>query len=150
MGKLLDQIKQDAKQALKNGQKEKAEILRYLGSIIQTRKVELGPEFSRQDTLEVLQKELKQKKESLEAFKKAGREALVKREKKEISLLKDYLPEMMNEGEIKQIVKQMVEEEEIKDFGQVMGKVMAQIEGRAEGKKVAEVVKQVLNNENRD
>ncbi len=150
MSKLLDRIKQDAKQALKKGQKEKAEMLRYLASLIQTRMVELGPKFSQQDTLEVLQKELKQKKESLEAFKKAGREDLIRQEKKEIALLKNYLPKMMSEEEIKQTVKQVVEKEEIKDFGQVMGKVMAQVKGRAEGKKVAEVVKQVLNDENRD
>lgn len=145
MVKILKQIKQDSKQALKQGEKEKSKTLRYLASIIQTKQVEMGEAFSQQDAIQVLQKELKQKKESLEAFEKADRQDLAEEEKRDIKLLKDYLPEMMDEKEIKQMVQQVIKQEETQDFGRIMGQVMAEVKGKAEGEKVSKVVRQVLN-----
>lgn len=145
MVKLLKKIKQDSKQALKQGEKDKAKTLRYLAAIIQTKQVEMGQDFSKQDAIQVLQKELKQKKESLEAFEKADREDLASKEKEEIKLLKQYLPKMMDEGEIKQVVERVIKEQESKDFGRIMGQVMAEVKGRAEGDKVSKVVRDVLN-----
>ncbi len=145
MIKLLEQIKQDSKQALKQGEKEKANSLRYLVSLIQTKQIETGEEFSQDDVVQVLQKELKQKKEALEAFEKAEREDLARQEKEEIKLLKQYLPEMMDEAEIKQVVEGIVEKEETNNFGEIMGKVMAKLQGKAQGGKVSKIVQQVLD-----
>ena len=141
---ILNQIKQDAKQALKKGEKEKSKSLRYLVSVIETKQVELGEDFTQEDAFKLLQKELKQKKEALQAFEEGDRNDLADEEKREIKLLKEYLPEMMDEDEIQQVVEEVVKASGSNNFGQIMGQVMARVKGKADGEKVSRIVRKVL------
>lgn len=97
------------------------------------------------DVLEVVKKQVKTHKESIEAFTKAGRGELATKEKEELEVLSVYLPEELSDDELKNIVLAVVEETKGLDFGPRMGKVMAAVRGRAGGDRVSALLKQLLN-----
>lgn len=106
-------------------------------------------EVSEEDVQAVLQKEVKQHKDSLEQFKAAGRNELVEKEEKEIALLEVYLPALMGEEEIKKLVDDAVAKSGAAspaDIGKVMGVLMPQVKGKADGGLVSKLVKEALNN----
>ncbi len=143
MNDLMTKIKNNARQAVKSGDKDLAETLKYLYSLLQAEEAR-GEDFN---PVKILQKELKNKKEALKMFKKGGRQDLADKEKKDIEILRGYLPKMLSEKEINSLVKEVVEEIKEADFGQIMGKVMSKVKGRADGSKVSKVVKRHLDNQ---
>jgi len=142
---LYQQIQSDIKETFKNNQLERREVLRYLYSLLQNEEVKLGDKFNDKSALAVLHKEMKRKKESLEMFEKAERENLVKNQKMEISILQEYLPKMMTEQELEEIVKRITIGEGNPSFGVIMGKVMQEVKGRADGKIVLQVVQRMVS-----
>lgn len=105
-------------------------------------------EVTEEDVLAVIQKEVKQHKDSLEQFKAAGRDELVTKEEKEIALLEVYLPAQMGEEEIKKLVNDAVEKSNVsgpQDMGKVMGVLMPQVKGKADGALVSKLVREALN-----
>ncbi|MBU4210919.1 GatB/YqeY domain-containing protein [Patescibacteria group bacterium] len=142
---IKDKIKEDSVKALKRGESKKVEILRFLLSLIEKRALKLPPgEMKDDDVLVVLQKELKNKKESKQMFEKALRDDLIKEVEYEIELLQSYLPEEISEEEIRMCVKKIVDESEELNFGIVMGRVMAELKGKAGGELVSGIVKEVM------
>jgi len=100
-----------------------------------------------EETLEAVSYEAKKRKESIAEFEKGGRNDLVEKEKKELAILKTYLPEQLAEEEIKKLVKEAVEKtgaKEPKDMGKVMAELMPKTKGRADGNLVSKVVKESL------
>jgi len=100
-------------------------------------------EASDQDVLDVIQKEAKKHRESIEMYEKGNRPELAEKETQELQILMSYLPEQLNEGKITEIVKSAVEKTGAttkQDIGKVMGIVMPQVKGKADGNLVSRIV----------
>ena len=139
-----DRIKSEAVAALKSGDKKRVEVLRFLVSLIDKREMQLPLNaLTEAEEINVLRKELKNKEEAREMFLKAGRNDLVEEQDFEIKVVKEYLPEEMNEAEIREIVKKIISEKG-RVFGMVMGETMKMVAGKADGSVVSKIVKEIL------
>jgi len=147
---LIEKLKKDLLEATKSKDSTRITTIRLLLSSIKNKEIELKgvkKELSVEDVLLVLQKEAKQRKESIVEFEKGGRADLVQNEGTELKIIEGYLPEQMSEDEVSKIVKKVIIEvgaESNKDMGKVMSKTMEQLRGKADGKVVSEVVKKLL------
>ncbi|MBU2592296.1 MAG: GatB/YqeY domain-containing protein [Patescibacteria group bacterium] len=141
---VFEKIAKEARQALKEGKRKKAEVLRYLVSLLQNEEVRKGNDFNEALAIDVLVKEMKRKQESLSMFEKGGREDLIADQKEEIEILSSYLPKMMNREEISLVTERVLKENGGLDFGGLMSKIMALVKGKADGKLVSEVVRERL------
>lgn len=142
---LKEKIKVDIVTALKNGDKRRVSVLRYLVSLIDKRELNLPPgQMDDGQVLAVLAKELKDKNESIEMFKKGSRPDLVTETEAEIDILKKYLPENLSEDEIRQEVKKIVVSKGA-DFSIVMKEMMSKFRGQVDGQLVSRVVKEEIS-----
>jgi len=106
-----------------------------------------GAGLEDEKVLEVIAKEVKKRRESVEAYKKGGREELAEKEKKELEILEKYLPEQLSHDKIKEMVEEAVKQTGASgagDFGKVMGVVMGKVKGQAGGAEVQRVVREAL------
>lgn len=145
----LDDLNQDMKVAMKAKDKEKLLTIRMLKSALQTEQINKGEELTEEDELTVLSREKKQRVESLNEFKAAGRDDLVIKLEKEIEVVDHYLPAQLSEEEVRAIVKETIDEtgsSSMKDMGKVMGALMPKVKGKADGNLVSTIVKEELNN----
>ena len=145
---ILQDIDNDLKEALKKKEEVAVSTIRMLKAALHNRKIEKkGEELSETEVLKVIAKQIKQREDSIEQFKKGGRQELVDKETEETEVLKRYVPEQMGDEEVAAIVKKVIEEsgaKDKKDFGNVMKAVMAQVKGRADGKLISQMVSQQL------
>ncbi|AKA70653.1 GatB/YqeY domain-containing protein [Clostridium scatologenes] len=145
---LKERLQEDWKQALKAKEKSKAETISMArAAVLQVEKTD-GNKLSDEQVIEVLAKEVKQRREAILEFQKGNRQDLVDKANEEIEILLGYLPQQLSEEEISEIVRQAVDEVgagSIKDMGKVMALIMPKTKGRADGKLVSQIVKQYLN-----
>jgi uncharacterized protein YqeY len=145
---LKAQIMNDMKTAMKEKDPLKLETIRFLQAAIKNREIELRPNtISNDEVVQVVKKMIKQRKESIEQFKAAGRTDLVDKEANELRYLEVYLPAQMDRSAIEALVAKVITEtgaQSVKDMGRVMKEVLAQSSGSADGKIVSEVVKTKL------
>ena len=150
---LRQKIEDDLKTALKAGDKLRLSCLRMVKSKVQEKQVELrgkeGPEatLSEDDVTNVVSAYAKQRRDSIESYEQGGREDLAAKERAELEILTDYLPQQMGEDEVAVIVDEAVRESgasEPKDMGAVMKLVMPKVKGRADGKLVNRIVQSRL------
>jgi len=142
--KLVD----DMKSAMKSGDKMVLGTIRMLRAQLKNASIAKGKDLSDEDVIEILSREAKKRKESLELYKKGGRADLVEKEEKELAIITSYLPEQLSQDEIEKIVDEIIAEtgvESLRDMGKVMGAVMQKVKGRADGKIVQEIVKKKLS-----
>jgi len=143
-------LQEELKQAMLARDVLKTSVLRLLLSAINYYEIQKGGagyEATDEDVLQVIQKEAKQRRDSIEEFKKANRPELVEKESKELEMLQVYLPQQMNEDQIREIVKQTIREigaAEAADIGKVMGVLMPKVKGKADGGLVSKIVKESL------
>ena len=146
---LLEQLNQDMKQAMKNKEKDKLIVIRMVKAALQNEAIKLGKnDLSEEEDLSVLSRELKQRKDSLQEFKKADRLDLVEKTQAEIDVLVEYMPEQLSEDEVSEIVKQTISEVNATskaDMGKVMGALMPKVKGKADGSLVNKLVQQQLS-----
>ena len=145
---LIDQLNNDLKVSMKSGDKFRTEVLRGLKSAIKYAEIEASGEMSDQDVEVVIAKQAKQRRDSIDEFKKGGRKDLVEREAAELVILETYLPEQMSEDEIRASVETAIAELGVTDMngmGQVMKRVMADLQGQADGKIVNQIVRECLS-----
>lgn len=145
---LLERLNQDMKNAMKNKEKEKLSVIRMVKSSLQNEQIKLGRELTDDDSLTVLNRELKQRKDSLHEFEKANREDLASKLRDEIAVLDDYIPEQLSEEEVSHIVKETILEVGATtkaDMGKVMGAIMPKVKGKADGGLVNRLVQQHLS-----
>ena len=147
---LKGKLQEDWKQALKAGDKFKATTISTVRAAILLVEKTDGRKLDEDDeqVIEVLAKEVKQRRESILEFEKGNRQDLVEQTEKEIEILLSYLPQQLTEEEIVEIVRQAVEEtgaNSMKDMGKLMAVVVPKTKGRADGKLVSEIVKKSLN-----
>ncbi len=144
---LFEQIQNDMYAAMKAGEKEKSNTLRTTLAKLKDKRIEKRDDLSEAETIKVLQTLVKQRKESVELFKKGGRPELAALEKGEIDILNSYLPQMISEDKIRNIVQTVVDEVgavSMADLGKVMPKVMEQGEGLIDGKTAQQFVREIL------
>lgn len=141
---LIDRLKEEIKKAVLAKDKEKAEKIRYFYSLLEKEKMRTG-QLSQERAVAILRREMKRKEEAIALFEKGGRPDLAEKEREEKQLLASYLPQELDEDEVRKIVRQLIKKEGGGDFGAIMGKVMGQLKGKAEGSLVARVVKEELN-----
>lgn len=148
---LKQKLKEELRQSMLARNTLKTSVLRMLLSAINYYEIQKGGagyEATDEDVLAVIQKEAKQRKDSIEEFKKAGREELVDKETKELEMLQDYLPQQMSEEQIREIVKQTISEinaTTVAEMGKVMGTLMPKVKGKADGGLVNKIVRESLS-----
>jgi len=144
---LTEQIQQDMKAAMKDRDRARVGALRMLGAALKNSEIEAGRPLMEEEEQVVLRRQLKQREESAEAFRKAGREERAASESAEAEIVRRYLPEPLSPRELEEIVDRAMQETGaagMKDMGAVMGRAMALAEGRAEGRELAALVRNRL------
>ena len=151
---LEEKINNDLKEAMKSKDAIRVSCLRMIIAGVKNASIAKQKELKDEDIIEVLQKQLKQHKDSIEGFKKGNRQDLVDKESRELEIIQSYLPEQLKPEEITNIVKEAVKEtaaEGKKDMGKVMAAVMPKARGRADGKLVQkEVLEQLTKGQNKE
>ena len=149
MPTIKEKLQENWKNALKAKDKFKANVISTArASILLVEKTE-GVKVDDSRVIEILAKEVKQRREAMLEFEKGNRQDLVDQSKAEMEILLEYLPQQLSEEELKQIVKDSANEagaNSIKDMGKVMALVRPKVLGRADGKKVSGLVKNILTN----
>jgi uncharacterized protein YqeY len=144
---LKAQISEDMKSTMKAGDKDRLKVLRLMRAAIQQIEVDKRIELNDSAVLGVLDKMVKQRRDSITQFKNGGREDLADIELAEIAVLETYLPEQLGEAELDKIIDQAIKDsgaESIRDMGKVMGQVKAKAAGRADMGAVSAKVKERL------
>jgi uncharacterized protein YqeY len=116
-------------------------------SAAHNRQIELGRSLADEDYVEILARQVKQRRESIEAFRSGGRDAMAADEEAEASILAEFLPEALSAAELEAIVRAAISETGASspaDLGRVMGTVVPQTKGRADGKAVSDLVRRLL------
>lgn len=144
---LTEQIQRDTKEAMKSRDKTRVAALRMLSSALKNSEIEAGHPLDEDEQRAVLRRQLKQREESADAFRKAGRQEQAEREAAEAEIVRAYLPAPMSGEELERVVDRAIQEigaAGMKDMGAVMGRAMALAEGRAEGRELSALVRQRL------
>ncbi|MGG3563814.1 GatB/YqeY domain-containing protein [Neobacillus rhizosphaerae] len=145
---LLERLNNDMKQAMKNKEKDKLSVIRMVKASLQNEAIKLGTELTEDAELTVLSRELKQRKDSLHEFDKAGREDLVEKLRTELAVVELYLPKQLSEEELSEIVTETISEVGAKskaEMGKVMAAIMPKVKGKADGSLVNKLVQQHLS-----
>ena len=144
---LIERLNEDMKQAMKSQDKFRLSVIRMVRSSIKNAEIERQKPLDDSEVIDILQREVKQRKDSLQDFEKAGRSDLAADASKEIDILQEYLPQQLSEEEIVEIVKQTMQETGAAtkaDMGRLMGALMPKVKGRADGKIVNRIAQQLL------
>lgn len=144
--KVMDSLKE----AMKAKDTVALESLRAIKSAILLAKTEAGAteELSEADEMKLLQKLVKQRKDSAVLYQEQGRDDLAQPELAQAAIIEKFLPKQLSESEIEEVVKEMIETTEaqgMKDMGKVMGAVTSQLAGKADGKTISAIVKKLLS-----
>ncbi|MBI4646168.1 MAG: GatB/YqeY domain-containing protein [Bacteroidia bacterium] len=147
---LENQINEDIKSAMKSKEREKLEAIRAIKAAFLLEKTKEGGtgEITDETALKIIQKLIKQRKESAEIYKVNNRNDLFEKEIFEARVMEQYLPKQISDEELTEILKKIIVETGAasqKDMGKVMGTATKQLAGKAEGKNIAEKVKSLLN-----
>ncbi|MBT3048686.1 MAG: GatB/YqeY domain-containing protein [Candidatus Thiodiazotropha sp.] len=145
---LKAQILDDVKQAMKAKQKERLGTLRLITAAIKQREVDERCELDDTQVLAILEKMIKQRRDSIKQYEDAGRQELADQEKSEIAIIEAYMPAGLGEDEIAALIEGAIAEtgaSGMKDMGKVMGLLKPQMQGRADMGKVSGLVKQKLS-----
>jgi len=144
---LEEKIRTDLNQALKEKDALKVATLRFCLAEIRNFWLQKQKELTEEDILEVIRRQVKLRREAIEAYQKGERSDLAEKERKELEILSKYLPQQLPPQDLEKIVRATIAEIGAKgagDFGKVMGVVMAKVKGQAEGAAVASEVKRIL------
>ena len=146
---LEERIQKDLVLAMKNRQENALAALRSIKTAIQNEKTNgTYHELTDADVVGIIQKLVKQRKESMDIYSQAGRNELADKEQKEMLVLMEYVPKQLTEEEVEEKVKEIIAEtgaSSMKDMGKVMGLATQRMKGLAEGKTISQIVKNLLN-----
>ena len=145
---LKNLIKTQVPISMKLGDKFKTSVLRMILSEIQKLEIEEKCELNENQIISILEKMIKQRKDSITQFEQANRQELADKEKLEILCIKEFLPEQMTDEEIFELVSKVVSDlnaESMKDMGKVMGSLKSQTAGKADSAVVSKIVKEALS-----
>lgn len=145
---LKEKLEADLRQAMKDRDNVKRSVLRLLLAAIQNAEIAKRGSLDNPDVLGIVAREVKQRNESIEAFKQGDRQDLVAQEEAEMAVLKEYLPRQLSREEVIIEARQVIEEvgaQGPRDKGKVMSRIMAQLKGKADGREINEIVTELLN-----
>jgi len=148
MSETRQRILDDIKTAMKAGDKPRLATLRLISAAIKQIEVDKRIELDESATISVLDKMLKQRRESIAQYEKANRDDLIAVEQSELELIQEYMPAALSEDEISTIINDAVSSSgasSIKDMGKVMGIVKPALQGKADMSAVSQIIKQRLN-----
>ncbi len=142
-------IEEDFKQAFKAKNTDVVEVLKMIKSALKNEEIAGKQEkLSDEKILEVISREAKKRRESIEAFNSAGRTELAEKEKRELDILSKYMPKQLDDAEIEKTViekAKLLGAKSTSDMGKLMGVVMKELKGKAEGDRVKKVVAKILS-----
>lgn len=144
---LIDRLSTELKESLKAGNQIKLGVIRLLKSSIKNKEIEKMSPLTDEEIVGVISSAVKQRRESIEQFKKGNREDLVQKETSEIEILQTFLPQQLSDEEIINEVRTVIKEagaSSPKDMGKVMKILIPRIKGRADGSKVSSLVKEIM------
>lgn len=146
---LEERIMNDLKEAMKNKDEASKRGIRAIKAAILLAKTDgSGEEINDEKEIKILQKLVKQRRDSLEIYEKQGREDLAVVEREEIDVIERYLPKQLDEAELEVVLKKIIADtgaEGMKDMGKVMGAATKELAGKADGKLISQVVRKLLN-----
>ena len=145
---MKDKLKQDLKEAMRSRNKIKRDTIRLLMAAIKKEEIAQQGSLSDADINRLLQKQAKQRRDSIKAFEEAGRGELAEGERAELAIIETYLPRQMSEDEIRAIVMNEIERQgasSMRDMGKVMGPLMRKLRGKADGSVVQRLVREQLS-----
>jgi uncharacterized protein YqeY len=145
---LLETLRTHMKQAWKSGDNERRDTLRLVIAAVDYARIANKEALNDSQVTQVIQKEAKQRKESIDEFTKGNRQDLVAKEELELSIISEYLPEELTEIELTRIIKDVIHETKavsISDVGIVMKTLMPKLDGRADGKQANILVRELLS-----
>ena len=145
---LKEQIPEDLKNALRNKNALELSVLRMLQAALKNKEIDnKKEELKDEDVISVVGAEIKKRRDAVKEYEKVNRPDAADQEKAEIDILMKYMPQQMNEDEIRDIVKSAIEEtqaEGMKDIGKVMKVLMPKVKGKADGSIVNKIVRELL------
>ena len=145
---LKERLMEDMKVSMRNKETLKKSVITMIRASVKQKEVDDRVDLNDDDVIELIAKQLKQRKDALVEFEKAERDDLIAQTKAEIEILASYLPQQLTDEELEAVVRDAVAEvnaQSVKDMGKILGKVMAVAKGRVDGKRINEMVKKVLN-----
>lgn len=148
---LKDRISEDIKAAMKAKDAIRLETVRSIKKVILEKETSVRPQgqdaLTESQELEVLAQVAKQRRDSIEQYRKAGRDDLADKEAQELAIIEEYLPKQLSDEEVSAVIDETIASAgatSMKDMGKVMGPVMQKLKGRADGQKVQAMVKEKL------
>jgi len=145
---LQTDIESAMRAGMKAGDAQRVSTLRMVMAAAHNRQIELGHELTDAEVVEVLDRQVKQRRESVELYRGGGRDDLAGAEEAEITILREFLPEPLTDAEVEQLVREAVAATGATspaDMGKVMGALVPQTKGRADGKLVSDLVRRLLS-----
>jgi uncharacterized protein len=149
---LKDRISEDIKTAMKAKEKIRLETVRSIKKVILEKESSLRAQgqdaLTESQEIDILSQLAKQRRDSIEQYRKAGRDDLADQESQELAIIEEYLPKQLSDEEVVTIIDEVIASTgatSVKDMGKVMGAAMQQLKGRADGQKIQAIVKEKLN-----
>lgn len=149
---LKDRLSEDLKSAMRAAssdpdQRIRVSTIRFLNAEIKNAEITKKSQLTDEEIVEIIQRQIKRRRESVEQYRKGNREDLAEKEESEAKILAGYLPKQLTDDEIRELAKRAIKDTgaaSIKEMGKVMSKLMPEIRGRADGKRVNEIVSELL------
>ncbi len=144
---LKQEINDQVKQAMKGGEKARLKVLRMLTAAIKQKEIDERIELDDPQVLAIIDKQVKQRRESIEQYTAGGRPELAEAEQAEIEILSNFLPEQLGDDELAAMIDQAIADtgaESMADMGTVMGQLKPKVQGRADMKQVSAAVRSKL------
>ena len=144
---MVEKLKQDMIDAMKNKEKERLTVIRMVKASMDQEHIDRKREINDELLIDVVNKQIKMRKDSIVEFEKGGRSDLVEKTQSEIDLLLNYLPEQLSSEEVHKIIDEIfaeVKPEGQKDMGKVMKEATAKLKGKADMKEVSNIIKEKL------
>ena len=144
---MVEKLKQDMIEAMKNKEKERLTVIRMVKAAMDQEHIDRKREINDELLIDVVNKQIKMRKDSISEFEKGGRSDLIESTQKEVDILMNYLPEQLSIEEVKDIISAIFDEvkpEGQKDMGKVMKEATSQLKGKADMKEVSNIIKEKL------
>ena len=144
---MLEKLDKDMIEAMKNHEKEKLTVIRMVKASLKQEEIDHKKEVNEDLLIDVLNRQIKMRKDSISEFEKGGRQDLIDQTQSEINILMEYLPEQLSKEEIEEVINRLFEElkpESQKDMGRVMGQAQSELKGKADMKEVSNMIREKL------
>ena len=144
---MVEKLQKDMIEAMKNHQKERLTVIRMVKASMSQERIDHNKEENDELLIDVVNKQIKMRRDSIAEFEKGGRSDLVSKTQAEIDVLMEYLPEQLSKEEVLKIIDEIfaeVKPEGPKDMGKVMGPAQAKLKGRADMKEVSTIIREKL------